>query len=351
MSEGPDRDAASATRAGLALCIFLAAAAAGLGTDAGQPRLVCDEPVHNFGIVMNLESLDHGFILRNTGGTNVLIGRVHASCGCTTTQLGTRSLAPGEQTELVVRYDFRGRRGPQHKQIHVFSNDPETPQLSLTMMGEIRRDIEVHPSAVYFGSVDPKARVERSVRIQSYRHEPFAVTGIETNGVSFFRARLASLEEAGAHDLFVTVDPGALKGGGGFVGTLVVRTDHPKYPELRIPVRAYSRTDLIVAPRQLYLPQPTDPPQALSRFMFVRSRSRQALEIRATDLPDEGIGVKAEQLGAGQYRVSLENLRHSMDWHGKAFRIHVKKPDGKEKAFEIPIRVMGTPPAPAEKKG
>ena len=74
--------------------------------------------------------------MRNVGRGKLEIAGVSTSCGCTTAEVADRQLAPGEATELKVTYDpqaHNGATGEFMRIVYVRSNDPETPEATLTI--------------------------------------------------------------------------------------------------------------------------------------------------------------------------------------------------------------------------
>lgn len=90
----------------------------------------------DFGTIPNTGPVSQVFPVRNAGGEKLEISGVSTSCGCTTAEIGSRSLSPGEVTYLTVTYDPQahgGATGEFMRVVYVRSNDPETPEASLTI--------------------------------------------------------------------------------------------------------------------------------------------------------------------------------------------------------------------------
>jgi Protein of unknown function (DUF1573) len=60
------------------------------------------------------------FPFRNAGTQALTIGKLEASCGCTTVELEKRTYQPGEKGEVSVIFDLNGLAGLQEKSIQVF---------------------------------------------------------------------------------------------------------------------------------------------------------------------------------------------------------------------------------------
>jgi len=125
----------------LSLCAVLSAVA------FAAPTIYVAMPVYAFGSVTEGIAVTHTFILKNTGDDVLEISGVRASCGCTTAELATDSIEPGESVDLEVLVDTAGFGGTISKSITVYSNDPETPVLSLRVMGQVQ-EAEPHHISV-----------------------------------------------------------------------------------------------------------------------------------------------------------------------------------------------------------
>lgn len=91
---------------------------------------------YDFGTVPNNRPVSQAFEVRNTGRGELKITGVSTSCGCTTAEVDDRRLLPGEAARLAVVYDPQvhdGETGDFLRVVYVRSNDPETPEASLTI--------------------------------------------------------------------------------------------------------------------------------------------------------------------------------------------------------------------------
>ena len=102
------------------------------------PKIVVQQSEYDFGQVNQGEKVTHVYIITNSGGDLLKITKVNASCGCTVAKPDKDELAPGESTNLVVTFDSKGRFGKQKKLIRVESNDPNNPQVILTLKGSVK---------------------------------------------------------------------------------------------------------------------------------------------------------------------------------------------------------------------
>ncbi len=68
--------------------------------DSGKPKIVFASTEHNFGKVAPGAKQTCSFEFINDGSKDLVINKIHASCGCTTTTAAN----PGQASEIVVAY-------------------------------------------------------------------------------------------------------------------------------------------------------------------------------------------------------------------------------------------------------
>ncbi len=113
-------------------------AAAGCSVAPGGPpgSIQLSVSEFDFGTIPNSGPVRHVFQVRNIGEGELLIESVSTSCGCTTAEINSHSLAPGATADLQVTYDplaHAGATGEFMRQVFVRSNDPDTPEVVLTL--------------------------------------------------------------------------------------------------------------------------------------------------------------------------------------------------------------------------
>lgn len=88
----------------------------------GKPVIQFDTLIHDFGTIIEGERVVCYFDYLNSGGEDLLITAVEATCGCTTPDWSNAPLGPGESETLEIIFDASGRSGEQRKLVTVRSN-------------------------------------------------------------------------------------------------------------------------------------------------------------------------------------------------------------------------------------
>ena len=102
-----------------------------------DPRLVVDREQHNFGSIPPTETVEALFTVSNTGGKTLEITRIQTTCGCTAGMMDSKTILSGKSSRLRVTYDPRGKNGPQHRVLTLFTNDPQNPQKQLGITANV----------------------------------------------------------------------------------------------------------------------------------------------------------------------------------------------------------------------
>ena len=104
--------------------------------ESGHPKIVFASTEHNFGKVAAGAKKTCSFDFINDGKKDLVIEKIHASCGCTTTMAQNTTLKPGQASEIEVTYKASSS-GKSKKRVMVYTNDPENSQIALWISTEV----------------------------------------------------------------------------------------------------------------------------------------------------------------------------------------------------------------------
>jgi hypothetical protein len=101
--------------------------------DLGKlPVIRFEEEVHDFGKIIEGETVSYNFKFKNTGKTDLLIADVTTSCGCTVPSFPKAPIRPGMDGIIKVSFNSAGKRGYQTKNIAVVANtQPNTTPIRI----------------------------------------------------------------------------------------------------------------------------------------------------------------------------------------------------------------------------
>lgn len=102
------------------------------------PKILVDNVNFDFDTIKQGDNVNHEFVVKNVGKSDLLIRKVTPSCGCTVTSLKSQLIKPGESTSIAVEFHSAGKSGNQNKTITVISNDPLNSKVILWIKGTVK---------------------------------------------------------------------------------------------------------------------------------------------------------------------------------------------------------------------
>ncbi|MBB3700695.1 DUF1573 domain-containing protein [Flammeovirga yaeyamensis] len=100
--------------------------------DAKGPVITFAENTYEFGDIHQGDVVEHTFKFTNTGDAPLVIINVSTTCGCTAPKWPKEPIAAGEEGEIIVKFNSRGKRGVQNKPITIQSNAKSPTRISIT---------------------------------------------------------------------------------------------------------------------------------------------------------------------------------------------------------------------------
>jgi hypothetical protein len=280
----------------LALLLGSAVAGATAGADGGGaagPVLKVEPAEVVFEAVYAGHSAEQQVRLSNAGGSPLLISEVTSSCGCMTTGLSTRQLAPGESTELTIT--FRSSRSQAGrtiaKDVTIVSNDTAGGgSLVLPVQAKVVAAVLVEPDAVTLAELRPGSVIRRDVSLTATDGALFRITSATA------RDGNVQVATSGGHDALshtISVEVRAGSTGQPFGADVVlVETTHPRDSQLRIPVSWRLEQLVAVRPHHVALGR-CAPGQTVRRTIFVVPTKRDRFEMLSFRLDPDTISLAA----------------------------------------------------------
>ncbi len=106
---------------------------------ANAPVISVDDPEFRFGTINQGEKVEHTYVLKNSGKSDLHIRKVSASCGCTAVQPEKNIIPPGETVNIKTVFNSAGKVGNQNKTVTIITNDPRKSKLILWVKGEVTK--------------------------------------------------------------------------------------------------------------------------------------------------------------------------------------------------------------------
>lgn len=85
-------------------------------------RLVFTDTMHDFGRMVEGETVEYSFDFINNGRKDIIISEAKASCGCTVAVWPEQPIKHGERNTIKVSFNSQGKRGMNEKAVVVRTN-------------------------------------------------------------------------------------------------------------------------------------------------------------------------------------------------------------------------------------
>ncbi len=303
------------------------------------PRIECAAPAHDFGTVVEGQTVHHVFPIRNSGAAPLIIGNIRAPAGCSVEVLPQKEIAPGSSADVKVTFNTSGRRGNLDKAITLESNDPKSPALSLSIRIDVDPLLGFAPSTLHIESRFGSSRTVE-VALQG-TWAPDAKLGIASVTGDLLSAEpLGKTPPSDRRGVRVTLDAKRIGEG---AGNVVVSTGVAPIPEIVLPVSWLVRGNVEVRPSTLVF-DPETPP-GLVRILRVSSSKadfRIDAALASTSVFDATV-VKLGSPGAFEVRVSLRGAEAA--GQSPTGNLTLKTNDPWQKSIVVPLRTEGEVPA------
>ena len=116
----------------------------GAGNQENLPKIEISPASYDFGEIEFGKVVNYNFVVKNSGQETLEIKRIGTSCSCTTAKVSSQAIEPGQSAELMVAYDTAAMgdgphgRGNQERIIYIKSNDPNNPQVNVTISAYVK---------------------------------------------------------------------------------------------------------------------------------------------------------------------------------------------------------------------
>jgi len=101
-----------------------------------QPIVEILQSEYDFGIIKQGEKATHDYKIKNIGNSDLLITSAKGSCGCTVPEWPREPIKPGNEANIKVTFNSKGKTGKQNKRVTLMTNAIPNVKI-LTIKGEV----------------------------------------------------------------------------------------------------------------------------------------------------------------------------------------------------------------------
>jgi hypothetical protein len=285
-----------------------------------QPRVELDQdPIFDFGKMTHFEKGMHTWRIKNTGEANLdlwMIGK--PTCSCTIAKLEDNQKAvvePGKSTTIDLEWNTKDLATDYSQGATFGTNDPGRPTFQLTVKGKTHPPVMVYPpEAVQFSTISNEEMHKRIIAVFSMDRPRTKVTKVTSSKPDFLVAKPEPMtpEEAKplkvdqGYKITIEIKPGMPQGH--FQEELLIQTDHPKRPLMKLTVGGSVIGPISIIPPGLRMRDVTSHAGASSDItLMVRGGKETHFQVISKPkhldvsvVPDERPGIK------GRYRVTVD---------------------------------------------
>ncbi len=132
----------------------------------------------DMGLIENDRTSEQRMKVFNRGNAPLKISHVSTSCGCTTGEMASNVIAPGESADLIIRVDPAKIPGFfAEKVLTVFNNDPSNPQPTVNVVSHVKPEATFTPDILDFGQIALGESKEVTTTIRQQQEPALAIAG------------------------------------------------------------------------------------------------------------------------------------------------------------------------------
>jgi hypothetical protein len=281
------------------------------------PNAVVLQPTHDVGSVYKGDAISHSFSIRNSGDSPLQLVKVQSSCGCTVIRYD-EVIEAGSSGLVEATLDTTNLSGPVAKSVAVFTNDSTNPKLNLVVKADVKVRVVSQPSYARFMTVYGQGESNATIAISSSTMRNFEIQGVESPydflAVDYRREpNDAGLKGETGKSWLLNLKLAEKSPVGPLADFIVVKTNHPSMPELKIPVSGFVRPVLAVSPR-------------IANFGIVELSNSQMTSLEVRNLGSDEVDLHDVEINLDGVRGEVEPIEE-----GKLYKISITLSPGMPK--------------------
>jgi hypothetical protein len=236
-------------------------------TTGPQPKLELDqEPIYQFGKMSQHAQGKHTWTIKNVGEADLeLWMEGKPTCSCTIAKLenGQKAVVPpGGSTAIELEWNTKDFERDNYSQGATFgTNDASRPTFHLTVAGKVAPAVVVYPApTIPFQTISNEDSHQARIAVFSPDRPKLKLTKLASSKPGLIVADFTPMtpEEAkqlkaeAGYRVNVVIKPGMPQGA--FTEELVIQTDHPHRPEVKMSLTGNMLGPISVVPEGLRLP-------------------------------------------------------------------------------------------------
>lgn len=306
MSQSSSKEVRSKSRTrlvalvGVAVGIVLSFGTRDVSADSG-PVLRIPEASYDFGSVPQGQRVEHEFVIKNEGDSDLIIQRLSPSCGCTAAAVSANTIKPGATEKIRVTFNTAGFHGSKTKSVSILTNSREQAEGALQIHGTIERGVNVTPERIDFGDLTaetspPMRTKEVTVEVQEGVNREIAAV----RSISPYISVSASGSQGRAKRYSIKLLPETPRGL--FRDRVLIEFKDPDQPAINVPVTASVLGDLRLIPSTVSFGILSGD-EVMERRVRFENTSRAPVEVKEVKSAHPAVAASIVQVEPGKRSV------------------------------------------------
>jgi hypothetical protein len=232
-----------------------------------QPKIdVPEKLVYNFGTMAQQDKGTHSWVVKNVGAADLEMWMVSSTCSCTIAKLRgstggekkTVVITPGDSTTIDLEWETRNNTNEYRKGATIGTNDRSRPSFSLEVKGKVFPPLMMYPpDMITLNGISNEEAFKTFVVVFSMDRPNTKINKINSSRPEFILTKyrpltqqeLKQLRVPGGVHVDVEIKPGLPEGH--FQEELLIETDHPKQPELKVKIAGKCDGPITIVPEKV----------------------------------------------------------------------------------------------------
>ncbi len=231
-----------------------------------QPKVEIDKDlVYDFGSMSQESKGSHEWEIKNSGqGELELWLEGKTTCSCTVANLHNppdkATVKPGESFKVSLDWQTKHMPNPYSQGATIGTNDPKLPEFKIAVKGSIHPPVEIFPPDITtLNGISNEEVTTARIAVVSKDRPALKIKSLTTSNPALIVAKQepltdeerSQLRSKGGHRVTVEVKPGMPLGA--FKEELVIETDHPLRPLVKVTIAGKANGPISVLPERLQI--------------------------------------------------------------------------------------------------
>ena len=313
----------------MAVSVLLFLGEAGI---SAAPQIVVDQPVYDFGSIANGSQVIHDFVVRNSGDSELDIGRVVSSCeSCLRGSLERTRIPPGGEGVLHARLDLRSLDWAVSRDLLLLCNDPKNSPLLLEVRGVVVPYFQVTPAEIDIDTSQGRQAAEAEIVPLVKLRAPLSKVTCDDKGVT------ARISEEGTNRFVLAVQASDSLPRGNAAINLILQSSDANDPPCHVTGLVRNPPDLELIPDRLRFAPQAEPQM---RILWVKQHGAAPLSLIDAVAPSDKFRCEIDPDSSGRdYRVYVTAWGQGAEGRTDALILKMRDQNQADRAVSIPISV------------